>query len=314
MSDDIEQRLAAAAQAVREYEVCGQHCSDLRERQQATAAALSDARLQYAGEQKDVERLEGLSLVRVLASLHGSRGDALARDKAEAQAAQYRVTEAEAKLTAVNTDLAAAEARQNELANAPQAYANALADKEKHLTQSTDPRGAQLLKLAEERGRLTAEINELRDAQQKAGAASQALASVRDRLGTASDWSDFDTVFGGGMIGNAIKHDRIDQAAAAASEADRRLAALRTELADLGQLEPTAPRLDVSGGLKFADIFFNNIFTDLAVGHQIRQAQANVGQSAQVVAGVSAQLAAQMSQAQARLAANESQRSQLLTA
>jgi len=77
------------------------------------------------------------------------------------------------------------------------------------------------------------------------------------------------------MIANAIKHDRIDQAAQAADAADQRLAALRTDLSELGGYEPTAPRLEISAGFKFADIFFNNIFTDLAVGRQIRDAQDN---------------------------------------
>jgi hypothetical protein len=57
---------------------------------------------------------------------------------------------------------------------------------------------------------------------------------VRDRLGTAANWSDFDTYLNHGMVANAIKHDRIDQAAQAARTADQRLAALRTDLAELG--------------------------------------------------------------------------------
>lgn len=43
-----------------------------------------------------------------------------------------------------------------------------------------------------------------------------ALSDVQDRLGTAANWSTFDTYLDCGMIANAIKHDRIDQAAHAA--------------------------------------------------------------------------------------------------
>lgn len=313
MSDAIEQQLAAAARAAREYDLCGQQHARLRAREQAVAADLDAARQQYAGEEKDVERLEHLSLTRVLAALHGSREDALAREKAEAEAARYRAAQARQRLDAARAELRSLEDRQAQLAGAPQAYAEALAAKEQYLTHSADPRGARLLALADERGRLTAELDELHRASDDAGAAVQSLAEVQDRLGTAASWSTFDTYFDHGMVANAIKHDRIDQAAKAARAADRRLAALRTDLADLGGAEPTAPRLEVSAGFKFADVFFNNIFTDLAVGRQIRDAQDNVGQSMQQVGALQDRLKEQIGTVTEQLDAMDTERQQLLT-
>jgi hypothetical protein len=313
MSDDIEQRMAAAAQAVREFEVCGQRCSDLHARVAAAQADVTAAEEQYAGEAKHVERLEHLSLTHVLASLHGSRDKALAREQAEAKAAGYRLAEAKARLAAVSDELTAADDRHRQLAGAPEAYAGALAEKERHLTESSDPRRTTLLQLADERGRLTAEVGEMHDAQHLADAADQALEQVQDRLGSASSWSTYDTYFDHGMIGNAVKHQRMDEAAQAAAAADQRLAALRTELANIGNIEPTAPQLAVSAGLRFTDIFFNNIFTDLAIGQQIRQAQANVARSVQLVGEVRARLTDRTTQTQQRLEAIAAQREALLT-
>ncbi|HXB47455.1 MAG TPA: hypothetical protein VNW50_06790 [Streptosporangiaceae bacterium] len=313
MSEEIEQRLAAAAQAAREYDLRlqqhGQQCA----REQAAAADLTAARQEYAGEEKDVDRLEHLSLTRVLASLHGSRDDALAREKAEAEAARYKIAQAQQRLDAARAEVASLQGRLAELAGAPQAYAAALAAKEQYLTHSADPRGARLLVLADERGRLVAELTELHRASEDADAAVQALADVQDRLGTAANWSTFDTYFDHGMIANAIKHDRIDQAAQVADVADQRLAALRTDLAELGGYEPTAPRLEISGGFKFADIFFNNFFTDLAVGRQIRDAQDNADRSAQQVQALQDRLAGQIGTVTDRLNAMDVERQQLLT-
>ena len=187
-----------------------------------------------------------------------------------------------------------------------------MAAKEQYLTHSAGPRGARLLALADERGRLTAELNELQRAGGHAGAAVEALADVQDRLGTAANWSAFDTYLDHGMVANAIKHDRIDQAAQAADAADQRLAALRTDLAELGGCEPTAPRLEVSAGFKFADIFFNNIFTDLAVGRQIRDAQDNVDRSVQQVRALQGQFKDQIGTVTERLNAMDAERQQLL--
>jgi len=313
MSGEIEQRLAAAARAAREYDLCGQQLAALRARERAAAADLDAARQDYAGDEKDVDRLEHLSLTRVLAALHGSREDALAREKAEAEAARYRLAQAQQRLDAARAELASLEDRLAQLAGAPQAYAAALADKEQYLTRSGDPRGARLLELADQSGRMTAELDELHRANDHAGAAVQALADVQDRLGTAANWSTFDTYFDHGMVANAIKHDRIDQAAQAARAADQRLAALRSDLAELGSYEPTAPRLEVSAGFKFADIFFNNIFTDLAVGSQIRDAQDNVDRSMRQVRALQDRLGGQVRTVTERLAAIDADRQSLLT-
>lgn len=313
MSDDIEQQLAVAARAARECDLCRQQHAQLSEREQAAAADLDAARREYAGEEKDVKKLEHLSLTRVLVALHGSREDALAREKAQAEAAAYRVAQAQQRLDAARAELASMEERQAQLAGAPQAYADALAAKEQYLTQSADPRGSRLLALAEQRGRLNAELNELHRASDDASAAVQALGDVQDRLGTAGNWSTFDTYLDHGMIANSIKHDRIDQAAEAARAADQRLAALRSDLAELGGCEPTAPRLEISSGFKFADIFFNNIVTDLAVDRQIRDAQDNVDRSVQQVSALQDQLKDQIGTATEKLDAMEAERQQLLT-
>jgi chromosome segregation ATPase len=313
MPEEIEQRLATAAQAAREHDLCEQQHDQLSTREQAAAADLDTARQQYAGEEKAVDKLEHLSLTRVLAALHSSHEDTLAREKANEEAARYRVTQAQQRLDATRAELGSLQQRQAQLARAPQEYADALAAKEQYLTHSADPRGARLLALAQQRGRLTAELNELQHASHDADAAVQALTDVRDRLGTAANWSTFDTYLDHGMVANAIKHDRIDEAAQAARAADERLGGLRSDLADLGASEPTAPRLEISAGFKFADIFFNNIFTDLAVGQQIRSAQDNVDQSLQQVSALQGRLKDQIGTVTKQLDAIDAERQQLLT-
>jgi hypothetical protein len=313
MSEEIEQRLAEAARAAREHDLCEQQHDVLSAREQAAAADLDKAQQEYAGEEKDVGKLEHLSLTRVLTTLHGSREDTLAREKANVEAARYRVAQAQQRLDATRAELDSLQYRQAQLAGAPQAYADALAAKEQYLTQSADPRGARLLALAEQRGRLTAELTELHRASSDAGAAVQALTDVQDRLGTAASWSAFDTYLDHGMIANAVKHDRIDQAAQAAREADQRLARLRSDLADLGASEPTAPKLEISAGFRFADIFFNNIFTDLAVSQQIRNAQDNVDQSLRQVSALQDRLKDQIGTVTNQLGAVSAERQQLLT-
>lgn len=299
---------------MREREVTSRRQDDLLARQGELEAELGALRDKAGGERADVERLEGMSLARVLASLAGSRDERLARERAEADAARYRVTESLARLDAVRGELAAAGARLAALESAPRGYAAVLDEKERYLTGSGDQRGAALMRLADERGRLTAELKETGEAIGAADAAAAALAAVRDSLQSASGWSTYDTWFGGGMIASSVKHDRMDEAARAAAVADQRLAVLRVELADVaGPDVGTAAQLALSGGTRFADVWFDNFFTDLAVADRIRQAQRQVAGSAEAVERLRSGLTARASAAEARLAAIDSERRELLT-
>ncbi|GIF62108.1 hypothetical protein Ais01nite_01430 [Asanoa ishikariensis] len=312
MVDDIERRLASAAEALREHEVVGRRSIELRRRADELTAHLSTLRSRHAKEQADVDRLEGLSLTRVLASLRGSRDDRLERERAEAEAARYLVADAEARLGALRREQAAARARLDDLAPAPGAYAAVLDEKERFLAASTDPRRERLLALADERGRLQGELHEIAEAVAVARVAADDLALVQDGLRGASGWSTYDTFFGGGALSSAMKHSRLDATAFAAARADRSLAVLRTELADVPDAPATAPQLAIDGLTRFVDVWFDNIFTDLAVRGRIQRAQENVARCAAMVDDVRGRLERRTASAHERLVAIATERRNLL--
>jgi hypothetical protein len=175
-----------------------------------------------------------------------------------------------------------------------------------------DPRRSELPDLADERGRLSRELAAMRKALQLANAPRQALSDLRQKVGSASRWSTYDTFFGGGKIATAIVHRRLDEAAEVAAEADYHLALLRTELADLHGTTRTFPLLAISARTKLVDMWFDNIFTPTAVHDRIKQAQQNVDHFLQVVQKVQEQLTSRVAQAQARLTSIEANRRDLL--
>ena len=313
MTAEIDERLAAAAGAVRELEMTGERGGHLRARRDSLARQLAVLQAQAAGEQHDVQRMEGVSLARVLASLRGAREDRLARERAEAEAARYRVTDAQGLLDAVTREEETVQARLAQLSGAPDQYARLLTEKEHLIRDSWDPHAARLMELAAERGRLTAERKEIAEALHAASAAQQALSQVGDILGSASAWSAYDTFLGGRGISSSIKHSRLDQAAQAAAAADQHLAVLRTELADVPAVLPVTPRLPVQGLTRFADIWLDNFFTDMAVDARIREAQHSVARYAGLVKDVQAQLGKRDATVLARLQAIERERRDLLT-
>jgi hypothetical protein len=314
MADDaqrtaVEQQLTAAAQAVQELKAATGRVEELRTRHEQLSTQLTAAKAGAAAGQHEVRSLEGVTFTHVLAALHGSREDKLARAEAEAKQAAFQAAELTRQVQAIETELASATSQASGLAGAPSQYERALAAKEQLLEQSGDPRAHELLSLADERGRLIGELTEITDADRTAQQAQSALAAAQGALRSASGWNTYDE-FSHGMIAGMEKHAQLDNAANLAAEADRQLATLRTELTSAGQL---APQLAVGGGTRFVDICFNNIFTDMAFSSHISQAQQNTAQAMTTVSGVQRRLQEQRSQAQARLEEIAGRRTQLLT-
>ncbi|MFR9775682.1 hypothetical protein ACL02O_06435 [Micromonospora sp. MS34] len=313
MDGEMVRRLAEAVERVREYQTTIGQVELLRRRVAEAERRLAGLRGAREREQADVARLEGRSATRLLAAVRGSREEDLRRERAEAELAARREADAQAQLTGLREEHRAAQARCAALADAPQAYAALLDERERRLRAGGDPRAARLAVLAAERDRLTARAWHVQEAVRAAAAARTALAEVRDRLARADNWSTYDTFFGGGAISSMMKHNRMDDAAAAARVADRRLAALRTELADLPG-PWLGPELAVGDLTRFADIFLDNIFTDLAVRGRIRRAQQSVARAGTALAQLQDRLAVEANETGHRLGELATERVALLTA
>src|SRR5689334_206228 len=165
---DIEQRLAVASADLREREAVEARCRDLDARVEGLVQEVARLRTDLADEERRVRR----SFARLVVGMWGRREGAvargrdgvLARRRAVVDEARARLAEATGRLAAARHARAAALTRLDELATAPAAYRSALADKERHLRRSRDPRGRRLSALADERSRLRDELRALEEA------------------------------------------------------------------------------------------------------------------------------------------------------
>lgn len=284
MTVDAEIRLAAIAGLIREAELLRVRRAELDQRLAEQAAALSELRRHWAGEVRDVERLEGFSLSRVLVALRGAHAGQLSRERAEADAARYRVAEGQSQLAAIGAERAAVEARLSGLTNLPARFAAAVDAKERQLRREGGPELARLLALAEQRGRVEAELRELAEAGAAAEAAAQALGEVRRQLDLAADRKSADNWLGGALL--AGKPNWLDGVAWAAAHADRCVAVLHTELGEVGLARPlgnTPARAPVAVR---PTGFLETVFSEVFVKDQLNRARNNVDRSAHLVAGV----------------------------
>ena len=100
--------------------------------------------------------------------------------------------------------------------------------------------------------------------------------SVLNCLNSAGNWATFD-LFSDSMITDFAKHSKLDEAQHLVYLLQTQLQDFRTELADV----TVYVNLDVNirGFERFADYFFDNIFTDWAVKSKISRSIASASQT-----------------------------------
>lgn len=310
----IEQRLADAHEAKRRQRTLTERCAHA-DRAATDARAELEGALRLARVQgSELAELESLSGAHIWSVLKGSHGSDIERAAARASAtvglavtAKARYERAIAQAETARRDLAA-------LGDVDAQLGAVRAAKEKYLTATTSPKAAQLLQLASERGRLTAEAVELNQAIAAGESALAALDLLAGELASASGWSTWDTYFRGGLISTSFKHSHMDAAAALSARVDEALATFGRELADVTTPAGTgvAATLAMSKGTRLIDGWLDNIVTDWSVGRQIGAAR---GQEATVRAQVVSRVADCRRQRDAvigRLRAAEAERLSLL--
>lgn len=115
-------------------------------------------------------------------------------------------------------------------------------------------------------------INITDERQEAIEAGNKALDSLyiaRDYLDKAKSWGIYD-IFAGGFISSMIKHNRMKDAKSYIEDAKRDLMVFQKELRDLRDINNID--LETDDFLGFADVLFDNIFTDIFMQRRIDEA------------------------------------------
>lgn len=235
---------------------------------------VAELRRRLGVESADVDRLERLSLARIWATLKGSHASDLERETAERDAARYTLSEAEQRRRVAAHECEALEARLADLGDVDAAYEQAVAAKEAWIARSGHETAEPLARIAERRGELLAVDEETREAHRAGLAAADLLVHAAELLGSAQSWSTWDVFGGGGLVTDLMKYGQVDRAQELLRRADEALQAFSRELADL--------HLDALRGVqadqmtRTFDVWFDNIFSDMAVRSRIQEAARHV--------------------------------------
>ncbi len=266
----VHDRLAAAEQAVVEH-------ARLTQRRVRLRALVEDGEREVASKRRvlrvqtgELQVLEGLSPTRIWHALRGTRASELERERAEQQAREYDVAAAEARLAAVRGELAEVERARSDLGDVRQRRALALGAKEAWIVATGAGPVAELAEVADALGAARAAATEVREALVAADHALAALSGAQSSLGSAGSWSTYDTFFGGGLLTDMVKYDRVDAAERQMRSADEALRRLSRELADVGLAGVGG--VEVTEMTRLFDVWFDNIFSDWSVRNRISEA------------------------------------------
>lgn len=224
---------------------------------------------QVAKEQRDVERYDH-GVWAFLYGLFKDREARLTAEQTEAAAAEAKLLEANTACTRLRQELDRITNRIAELAAADGELAAARAAKQQLLAELGAPAAAELDGIAHELAAADAETRALDEALAAGDRAVLALGRLLEALGSARSWGTFD-ILSDSVLASFAKRQKLDEARGIAGAAQAELILFERELADVGVALDTE-LASLADHHRFLDVWFDNIFSDLSVQSRIGDA------------------------------------------
>lgn len=260
--------LKALWEQVAEKKVADTKYQELQAQQKSVSRRVRQLEKEKESEQADVDRLERGSLAAFFYQMVGRMDEKMDKEQQEAYAARVRYDAAARELASIDADLARLEARLKGLSGCEQRYQDALMERFREIKVTNSPAAQELMESESRVVDLKLRRREIREAIQAGKKALKRTEAVLESLDSARGWSTMDLI-GGGVWSDLAKYDHLDEAQEQVEQLQVDLRRFKTELADV---EINADiQVTVEGFLRFADFFFDNLFTDWEVRDHIDQ-------------------------------------------
>lgn len=224
-------------------------------------------------EEKDVLKLEGMSLSSFFLNIIGKKEEKLDKERREYLAAKLQYDEAALSVRELK-DLV--DKYNKELLNytgVEKQYKDLLRKKQETLISEETQESARIKDLMEKLDNLRLEIKEVKEAVETGERAYSSLIQMKKPLESAQGWGVWD-MLGGGFFTDIIKHSRIDDANKFSHQVQQDLRRFQKELRDVNEF--TDIKVNISSFATFADFFFDGLFADWFVQSRINESISNV--------------------------------------
>jgi DNA repair exonuclease SbcCD ATPase subunit len=267
---DINEKLVKIQELLRKKEKNQVQLNEYEREWESIQETIRQLEKTLQSEEKDVKRLEGISLASLFAALSGTKEEKLAKEKEELVIAQYRLEQATRTLKDIEESKRLIENQLSELGNIENQYEKLLLEKERLVKTSQSPLAKKVLEMSEQEGILQSKMRELDEAIVAGEDVSQLLDEALLALKKAQSWGNIDIFAKGGFITDMVKHQHIDHAEEVIRKAQASIRSFQKELLDVNKT--TNIEINISGMLKFADFFFDGFISDFMVQGKISNA------------------------------------------
>ncbi|WMM24834.1 hypothetical protein RBU61_18195 [Tissierella sp. MB52-C2] len=224
-------------------------------------------------EEKDVLKLEGMSLSSFFLNIIGKKEDKLDEERKEYLGAKMQYDECVLAIKELEDGI---EKYNKELINyswVKDEYQQSIKKKQDMIINEDTHRGRKLHDLLDKQNELKLDIKEVKEAINAGKNASSALSQMMGPLDSAKNWGIWD-MLGGGFFTDMIKHSKIDDANKMSYDVQQCLKRFQKELNDVNEFTDIA--VDIGSFATFADFFFDGLFADWFVQSKINESISNL--------------------------------------
>lgn len=225
-----------------------------------------------------LDKLEGFSFKNMIRTWTGQQDELRAEKIDKAAILELKINEAKKMEVDLTDDLGQINTKLTQINEQElQEALSQLNAKKKEYFQIHEPEQAKMLEQLAHEEMLTKQlIIEIEEAEEAGESALTKLGQAAESLHSASGYSAWDTFFGGGLIATHLKHDALDESENYLHNAQIALQRFQNELLDVQDMSTKSLAVKTDGLVKFADYFFDDIFSAWSVHSKISTAREQV--------------------------------------
>lgn len=244
----------------------------LNEQRRKLREELDAATQRWQEEQKDVDKLDGISLAGIFSAISGKKEERLEKERQEAQEALLQKEAADSAFQKLEEEIRRNHGELLRLEDCEIQYQKALEERAAELEAMGQDTG--LLQLQKEIGELEAEDKELQEALDAGRDVRSQVEKAIEALDSAEGWGVVD-MMGGGMMTTMMKRDRMNQAKDAMIQIEYLLRKFRAELSDIAGAD-TVGADQFGTEWSMMDYVMDGFFIDYLVQQEITESLSNM--------------------------------------
>ncbi|MGL5329588.1 MAG: hypothetical protein ACRDD7_09985 [Peptostreptococcaceae bacterium] len=222
-------------------------------------------------EKKDVDNLKKVSLANIMCTVMGNKAEKMEKEEKEYVFAKIKYDNCFAKVNLLKSDINDVISRISKLRKYESEYSLLLKEKLNLINiLGNDITKAKIMEMEDRIDTYLKEIKEIDESILVGGNLMCEIEQAKKLLSSAKSWSTFD-LLGGDLLSSMAKHNKIEEAQNHFYKISNLLTSFNNELSDVN-----ISGITFSSTTKTFDIFFDNLFSDLAVDKHINKSYENV--------------------------------------